>query len=300
MSRRGFAIDRGRAAEVAAQASCVVLGALASWLLVRLVVLPWLGGGAGLADARATPASAVAAAPSARSVASWHLFGNAPSRAGVAGATASTLSLVLRGTVADPDPKAGIAVIAGADGSERAFRVGEDVVAGVRLAAVHPDRVVLARAGGEETLRLPRDTNLAPADIVRATPASAGSTSPRVASAAPASAASAAPQGAAAPSAAQRTIARLKRNPAELMQRVQVAPVFDNGRMTGVRIDGADAELAGAAGLRVGDVVTSVNGTPVDSPARAQQILTGLGAASSVRVTVLRDGKPTDVTVGLQ
>ncbi len=298
MPRRGFAIDRSRATELTARASCAALGALALWLLARLIVLPWLGGGPGLATDRDAPANVMVAQP-VRSIASWHLFGNTPLPPGAGGAAASTLSLILRGTVADRDPKAGIAVIAGADGAERAFRVGEDVVAGVRLAEVHPDRVVLARGGAEETLRLPRDTNLAPADVVRAAPASASSARPRTNSAVATNAAPVA-QAAAAPSSAQQTIARLKQNPAELMQRVQVAPVFDNGRMTGVRIDGADAALASQAGLRVGDVVTSVNGTPVDSPARAQQILSALGTASSVRVTVLRDGKTTDVTVGLQ
>ena len=43
-----------------------------------------------------------------------------------------------------------------------------------------------------------------------------------------------------------------------------------------------------------------VNGTPVDSIERGQQIMSSLGSASSVRVTVLRAGKPTEITVGLR
>lgn len=298
MPLRPSAIDRTRAIAMAGPACCAVLGALAAWLLVRLLVLPWLSAGPASQTGRDAPANALAPPP-VRSIASWHLFGNTPSQQGAGGAAASTLSLILRGTVAERDPKAGIAVIAGPDGSERAYRVGEEVGAGVRLAEVHPDRIVLAHGGSEETLRLPRDTRLAPADVVRAAPAGASSATPRATATVAASAAPVAAAGAT-PSGAQQVIARLRQNPAELMQRVQVAPVFDNGRMTGVRIDGADAALASASGLRVGDVVTQVNGAPVDSPARAQQILAGLGTASSVRVTVLRDGKPTDITVGLQ
>jgi len=43
-----------------------------------------------------------------------------------------------------------------------------------------------------------------------------------------------------------------------------------------------------------------VNGAPVDSLARGQQIVEGLRNASSARVTVLRDGRPTDITISLK
>ncbi len=58
--------------------------------------------------------------------------------------------------------------------------------------------------------------------------------------------------------------------------------------------------LINQIGLRAGDVVTAVNGAPVDSLARGQQIVESLRSASSARVTVLRDGKPTDVTISSQ
>ena len=63
---------------------------------------------------------------------------------------------------------------------------------------------------------------------------------------------------------------------------------------------GSDAALIGQLGLRSGDVVTSINGAPVDSIARGQQILESLRSASNARVTVLRDGKPTDVVISLK
>ena len=85
------------------------------------------------------------------------------------------------------------------------------------------------------------------------------------------------------------------------MKRVQVVPVLDGGKLSGVRLSaGTDVGLLNQIGLESGDVVTSVNGTPVDSIERGQQIMSTLGNASSVRVTVLRQGKPTDITVGLR
>ncbi|MBO9662064.1 type II secretion system protein N [Dokdonella sp.] len=301
MARRGFAIDRGRYAEAAAWASCAVLGALALWLLARLVWQLLPHGDATSSGDRAQLAGAVAVSAPARSIASWHLFGETPQRPGSGGA-ASTLSLILRGTVADGDPKAGLAVLAGADGVERAFRVGEEVVSGARLAAVYPDRIVLSRAGAEETLRLPRERTLAPADVVRSPPAGASARAPRNAAGATPAAPAAATTAVIKPSAeAQQTLTQLRQNPDELMKRVPMVPVLDGGRLTGVRVAaGADAALLGQFGLRAGDVVTAVDGQAVDSFARGQQILSNLAGANSARVTVLRDGKPVELRVGLQ
>jgi general secretion pathway protein C len=294
MSSFRLATERSRAAEVVAMLCCVLLAALALWLLVRLLWAALPSDDAALGAVATRPAAAGTSAPT-RSIAQWHLFGDTPARASASG---TTTSLILRGTLAEADPKAGIAVIADAGNGERSWRVGEEVTAGVRLVAVYADRVVVARDGGEETLNLVRDTQLAPADIVRPTPARVtGGVEPS----ANGGARPAASVGAKAPATWQQTVDRLRRNPAELMKRVQVVPVLDGGKLSGVRLSaGTDVGLLNQIGLESGDVVTSVNGTPVDSIERGQQIMSTLGNASSVRVTVLRQGKPTDITVGLR
>ncbi|MEP7044805.1 MAG: type II secretion system protein N [Dokdonella sp.] len=304
---RLFGIDRGLRAEMSALACCVLLAALALWLLVRLVWLLLPRGDAALSAAPPRVSAGAPTADSARSIASWHLFGETPRRPGNGpGGTASTLGLILRGTVAESDPKAGFAVIADTQTGERTFRVGEDVVSGVRLVAVYADRIVLSRGAAEETLKLPRDSNLAPADVVRATPTTTSSrnaSGTRAGGPVQAAAAASAPaaQTIKAPTDWQQTVDRLRQNPDELMKRVQIVPVLDGGKLTGVRLSaGGDAALINQIGLRPGDVVTSVNGMPIDSLSRGQDIMSSLKNSSSVRVTVLRDGKPTDVTVGLQ
>ncbi len=297
MSPGSFDLDRLRRAAPAALLCCVLLGAVALWLVVRLgwALLPRSDDAVARVPLRVAGGSAQAAPDS---IARWHLFGQVPGTAGGASAAAAS-SLVLRGTFAGSDPASGIAVIAAAGEPERAVRAGEDVVAGVRLAEVHADRVVLSRNGVEETLVLPRDRNFAPADVVRPTPARASSrtAAPAGAGSAPATGSS----GSAAPgSDAQQTLARLRRDPAELARRVQVVPVMDGTRMAGVRLAaGADAALLGQLGLQPGDVVTAVNGLPVDSLARGQDIMAGLANARSVRVTVQRGGTPTELTIAL-
>lgn len=300
MSAPGFLADRARASALAARACCALLAALALWLLLRLVAALWPQGDASVSVAPV--AANVPALAAQLSVSRFHFFGVTPQRAGsgAPGAPASTTGLILRGTLADRDPKVGVAVIDGAGDGERAFRVGDDVLGGVKLVAVYADRIVLSRGGAEETLRLTRDTNPDPGNIVRPTPATAKGSATTTSKTAPPSANVAVP--AAASTELQRTVAHLRDNPAELMQRVQVVPVLDNGKLSGVRVSasGADAALLAQAGLQSGDVVTAVNGQRVDSIERGQQIVAGLSGASSVRVTVLRGGKPTDVTVGLR
>jgi general secretion pathway protein C len=302
---RGLAnIDR-RSFELAALASCAVLGALALWLLVRLIWLLVPRSDAALDGAVARIGSGDGGPVPAQSVAKWHLFGNTPVRAGSGpGSPATTLAMILRGTLADHDPASGIAVISDGERGERAYRAGEEIASGVKLARVYADHVVLLHEGVEETLTLTRDQNLTPGNIVRP-PSTNNARTARSGAAAAASSAAATSASSAqttqAPADWQQTVDRLRQNPDELAKRVQIVPVLDGGRLTGVRVSaGADIALLTQMGLRAGDIVTAVNGAPVDSIARGQQIVDSLRNAASARVTVLRDGKPTDITISLK
>ena len=292
MDRRSF--------ELAALASCALLGALSLWLLVRLVWLLVPRSDAALDGSATRIGSADAGPVPAQSIAKWHLFGNTPLRAGSGpGSPTTTLAMILRGTLADRDPAAGIAVISDAERGEQAFRAGENIAGGVKLARVYADHVVLVHEGVEETLTLTRDQNLQPANIVR--PLSNSARSARANAAAGASSSPATSQTTQAPADWQQTVDRLRQNPDELARRVQIVPVLDGGRLTGVRVSaGADIALVNQLGLRAGDIVTAVNGAPVDSIARGQQIVDSLRNAASARVTVLRDGKPTEITISLK
>jgi S1-C subfamily serine protease len=71
---------------------------------------------------------------------------------------------------------------------------------------------------------------------------------------------------------------------------------------------GSAAERAGLRGLRrtvggaivPGDIIVAIDGTAVDSVARLLSRLDDHDVGDMVRLTVLRDGKRTDVTVALQ
>jgi type II secretory pathway component PulC len=76
-------------------------------------------------------------------------------------------------------------------------------------------------------------------------------------------------------------------------------PVFRDHRFVGFRI----TELKGAGwhgiDLKPGDVVTAVNGFPIEHPEQAQQAFLSLAVASELRVDYERDGKPRSMRLAI-
>ena len=250
---------------------------------------------------------------SAVSVSKWHLFGNAGlTTAQLArSAPATQLQLQLRGTLAEADPRSGMAVIADPTSGERAYRVGDALPGGATLDGVYPDRVILLHEGVQETLGLPYDQpGAAPAPTT--TPNTARNTAPGTAMPS-ASAPTPAQMPAAspvfvAPQMAQGAVdfSRIQQqlgvsDPAELMRQINAQPVMENGRMAGVRLTGGpNAALIAQLGLQPTDVVTSINNVPLDSMGRTTQVVDSLKNASRVTVTVNRDGKPVTLSVNIK
>ena len=293
--------DHERLSRGAARAACAAGALVCVWLLVRLLwlALPHTDPGAELL-APATPA----AAPPAQSIAKWHLFGN-PQSVNMAqitrNAPATALRLTLRGTLALADAKQGIAMIADEQGHERGYNVGDEVAANVKLVEVFTDHVVLSHEGALENLQLPRPEahtpelpeanrqNLAGGRAGSVPPTSVPSTyvPPQMA------------HGALDWSKAQK---QLQIDPAELAKQVHVEPVFENGRIAGARLSagGQIGTLMAQAGLKPNDMITAVNGTALAGLSNPQQFMDNLKDASSLQVTVLRDGKPATLTLNLR
>ncbi|MGB0135093.1 type II secretion system protein N [Dokdonella sp.] len=294
---------RDRLSERGAWLSFAALAVLLVWILARTF---WLlvPGDDGLAGGAQREFAVASSAPTI-SIGKWHLFGDAPQYLNSRrDAPTTTLSLSLRGTLADADPRTGIAVITDEQGTERAWRVGEEITPGVTLEEVHPDRVVILHAGAQEVLALQRNE---PSGRVQPIPsAMRGGAVPRntapavnssgIASFEPPNIAHGAMDW-------QKTMENVGGgNAVELAKNVRIDPVIGDNGISGVRVSAAngDPALVARLGLRPSDIVTAVNGVPVDSVARGQQILESLRNASSVRVTVTRDGQPAEITVQLK
>lgn len=296
--------DRDRWSERLAMLAFVICIVLLLWMLARTfwMLVP---GDDGLSAGPLRSATVASTTPGV-SVSKWHLFGNAPQQqAMLRNAPATTLDLSLRGTLADADAHSGIAVIADAQGVERAWRVGEEISVGVTLDEVHSDRVVLKHDGVQEVLALARDESrerVAPIPADQRGGKALRNTSPSSATEPGPLPTFAPPQLAHGALDWQKTMQKIGGgDPAELAKNVRIDPVISNGQIAGVRVSSANGDSAMMAklGLKPSDIVTAVNGVPVDSVARGQQILESLQNANSVRVTVNRGGVPTEITVQL-
>ena len=269
-----------RATRTLPQALTVVLVIAIAWQLVQLT---WL-----LLERRALADSgeiAIAPPPAAaarkgidvQAIATAHLFGQVQiEQAAPEDAPPSQANLVLSAVFAANDPSKGLAVIGESPQSAKVYAVGAMVRPGTKLHSVYLDRVILDRNGQFETLSLPK-------------PNTAGIITTRTAAAPPR------------PGSGQfadnlRRIAET--NPTAFAEVVRPQPVFANGVQRGYRVyPGRNRQQFAKLGLQPGDLVLSINGTPLDDPQRGMEIFNTIGSSDRVSVTVERNGQSQELTL---
>jgi general secretion pathway protein C len=102
--------------------------------------------------------------------------------------------------------------------------------------------------------------------------------------------------------AADGGVARIDReawmnDPQRFLEVVSASPVMVDGAMYGLEVSPArNAREFEAAGLQAGDVVTSVEGTPISEINDYRDILEGL-TGDSVSLTLERGGEPMTITI---
>jgi S1-C subfamily serine protease len=75
----------------------------------------------------------------------------------------------------------------------------------------------------------------------------------------------------------------------------------DKGNITGITSASlSSVPLAKQAGLKDNDVIQAVNGITIDSQEKIGEIATKVGNANTIRLSVLREGKPQMITVKVQ
>lgn len=217
--------------------------------------------------------------PDLARIAGAQLFGAYRPEAAPAGnlqeAPDTRLSLTLLGILSG-NQRDSRALIASSNGEEKPYAIGDDIVSGANLQAIFPDRVILSRNGQLETLRLNRD---APSRAVDTRPVDS--------------------VGSAGTSAMLGQIReQILADPTKAAEFVRVQPANVNGQLRGYRIyPGRERAAFTDAGLRPGDLVTSVNGIQLDDNQKALQMLGDLSRAGSVTLTVERGGQPQTITL---
>jgi len=147
------------------------------------------------------------------------------------------------------------------------------------LQDVFADRVILDRDGRLETLRLKRHDATGTSHS-RRSPASAlppvVQTEPRI----------------------DRDI--WLNDPQRVLDVINANPVMEGGVLYGLEVSPArNAREFEAAGWVAGDVITEVNGSPVSDINDYGELLSELADASSVSVSLERNGEPMNITINM-
>lgn len=303
------------ASRLAVLAPAVLLAA-GAWLLWQLVRMTWL-----LLAGPTLPPSASPVLPAAPSMAQgvqaaveiskWHLFGEAGARIDLARlaqqAPATSLKLTLRGTFNEDAAEGGYAIISDEADVHRRYRAGDTLPGDAQLIGIYSGRVLLRRAGADESLSLPNAQATADSTGQTAFVAAQGSTPAPVAGrqaaggpAAPVSPAFVNPTISVGMPSMESIRAATGTDIAELARQVSVLPVLENNRMVGVRLSvGRDSDLLVRAGLNPTDIITAVNGIPLDGPERMGELTTALRDSRQLTLSVRRDGSSLQIPVGL-
>jgi general secretion pathway protein C len=194
-------------------------------------------------------------------------------------ATAAPPDLKAVGVVISAQPGRSVAVLQAA-GRSRVVAVG-DIAFGGRVSAIESGRVVVEFEGEPTELRLPRaqPQRPGPASLVAGAPAAApadGVTLER-----------------------RELERRLASETSRILAETTLTPVMSGSDVTGFSLSRIpEGSILSDAGLRAGDVLTSVNDVPIDSLATLVGLYPRLQTENSVRAVVLRGGVP--VTLSLQ
>lgn len=176
-------------------------------------------------------------------------------------------NLRLAGTIATENPNHGAAIISGDGGPSRVYWAGQDV-GGALLRSVYLDHVLLDRRGSLEILALPKPVDHA------------------------------AEQAAALRGSAANAQESPSDGPPAPEESVQVAVATICG-IRGFRVVGGKAlEALRASGLGPAEVVTAINGAPLQDQDSAQRSINEIQPGPLV-VTVMRRGRPTDIRVNV-
>lgn len=265
--------------ELSARLATVAVAVLLLLLLWAAVRLLWQ-----LVDGPEVPAVEMPPVPRAHSGGfatydeRWELFGRDHRAPLVVPRQVDTspLALRLRGVVASGE-NGGYAVIADEGGRELVYRPGDELAGNAVLEAVEPRRVLIRRDGKIEALELPRQGA-----------GSSGSGSARPASGPPA-AVSAIPgiRGMGGDN-VQRAAAGFGIDSSDLAGAISIMPV----RGGGFRVrPGRDATIFRQLGLQADDVITAVNGQPVQSEQDARRIFDEVMSTGELAITVRREGR---------
>lgn len=272
-----WGVMQARGPQIAIWVLALALGVQAAVIVTDLAMKKGPSAGTMAQPSVAVPAGRRA---NVAAIANSHLFGEAKAdpatQPDASNAPQTSMPLVLTGIIAGDDPLSGMAIVGESAAAAKVYAVGDSLPSGVKLHSVYSDRVLIDRNGTIESLVLPRQYQ-GGAQPPPPTPASTEM-----------------------PPAVERMRRLMSEEPGIISDIMRPQPVFAQGKQRGYRVyPGRNRAAFLRLGLRPGDLVTAINGTPLDDPARGQEIFRTIGSSSEAHVTVMRNGRQQDLTLNM-
>jgi general secretion pathway protein C len=198
----------------------------------------------------------------------------------------TSLNLKLVGLMYSPDKNQARAIIENQTDGARSYSTHERVADKAEIYSIEPDRVILLHAGRQEALMLdPEDdassdrsgTDNQPTDDPRRNRASTES-----------------------PSASGQIAASTPKKIADVMRDFSATPVMEKGQLVGFRLEALrNPELMNEWGIDPDDVITAVNGMPLNSQGRIMVLFDKLKKQKEFELTLINGGNSRTITVDL-
>jgi general secretion pathway protein C len=169
------------------------------------------------------------------------------------------------------------------------YGVDEPVPGGATVKTIEWDRVILDHNGKDEVLELANKSTL-----VVPKPAAAPAPSP--------------PSGDGIQATGENEylvprseVDNALQNMSQLFTQIRAVPHFEGGQSIGFRLFAIRrGSLFDKIGLKNGDIITDINGSPMNDPSKAMALLQELQNANDLAAKVIRNGQPTTLTLNIR
>lgn len=189
------------------------------------------------------------------------------------GNVVTSLQLTLYGIRMNAGSGLGSAILAGQDGVQESYAVGEDIRPGVSLASVQFDHITIDRGGVMESLYLDQSVPAETVGTRAPVPSNIGL----------------APSGALAAPFAE-----------SISSAIGFQPRSADGKITGIILSPqGDGAMFRSAGFRDGDIITAVEGKPVSSAADIAALKSQIVPGTRISVEVERGAKTVPISINL-
>ena len=197
----------------------------------------------------------------------------------------TSLNLKLVGLMYSTDKNQARAIIESQTDGARSYSTHERVADKVEIYSIEPDRIILLHAGQREALMLDPEDETSSKPDAESQPTSAdvniqASTAP--------------------PSAGRQDSAAIPKKTADVMREFSATPVMEEGKLVGFNLKALkNPEILSEWGIGPDDVITAVNGIPLDSQGKLMVLYDKLKKQKEFELTLNKGGNSRTLAVDL-